>query len=166
MSAIAEPTATTLEQVSLPKGDPCVMVIFGATGDLTRRKLMPALFRLMCEGCLDEVHVLCLGRSSVSDQQFREMVRESVEASSKIERGSDEDWNKFAERITYLAGEIDKEETYLQLASRLEEMTRKGASSNHLFYIATPPSVFTTIVDCLGKAGLAKQDQAPSPHRA
>jgi glucose-6-phosphate 1-dehydrogenase len=158
MSAIAEPSATTLEQFSLPKGDPCVMVIFGATGDLTRRKLMPALFRLMCEGCLDEVHVLCLGRSSLSDQEFREMIRDGVDTSSKIERCGEEEWNKFTQRISYLAGGFDKDETYLQIAARLEEMSNKGASSNHMFYIATPPSLFTTIIDSLGRAGLAQQD--------
>ena len=97
-----EPTASQLGQPSLPKGEPCVLVIFGATGDLTKRKLMPALFRLMCEGCLDDVQILCLGRSPVSDQEFRKVVRDGLNASSKIETCRDEEWDRFTERITYM----------------------------------------------------------------
>jgi len=151
--------SSQFEQLSLPKGDPCVVVIFGATGDLTKRKLMPALFRLMCEGCLDDVQILCLGRNPVSDQEFRKVVREGLDASSKIETCSDEDWDRFTERITYMTGEFDKDDTYLQIASRLEDMSARGASRNQLFYCATPPSLFTVIVEGLGKAGLNKSEQ-------
>ena len=154
-----EPTASQLGQPSLPKGEPCVVVIFGATGDLTKRKLMPALFRLMCEGCLDDVQILRLGRSPVSDQEFRKIVRDGLNASSKIETCRDEEWDRFTERITYMTGEFDKDDTYLQIASRLEDMCARGASRNQLFYCATPPSLFTVIVEGLGKAGLNKSEQ-------
>jgi len=150
---------TQFEPISLPKADPCVIVIFGATGDLTRRKLMPALFRLTCEGCLDEVHILCVGRSPISDEEFRKTVREGLNQSNKVEQCSDENWELFTKRIYYHTGEIDNDDTYTAIASRLEELATQGASRNCLFYFATPPTLATTIVEGLGKAGLAKRDQ-------
>src|SRR5262245_57234914 len=158
MSALVETEPLHFEHPQLPKGDPCVIVIFGATGDLTRRKLIPALFRLMCEGCLDEVKILCVGRSAVSDQKFRQTVRENLNASNKVEHCSDENWNRFTERISYFTGEIDSDDTYNGIAARLDELVKDGASPNSMFYFATPPSLSTTIVDGLGKAGLAKRE--------
>jgi glucose-6-phosphate 1-dehydrogenase len=145
--------------VSLPKADPCVIVIFGATGDLTKRKLMPALFRLMCEGCLDEVQILCVGRQPVTDEEFRKTVREGLDASSKIKTCSDEEWAQFTNRIYYLTGELDNDGTYGDIVTRLEDMEAKGASRNLMFYLATPPSLAPTIVEGLGKSGLNKRDQ-------
>jgi glucose-6-phosphate 1-dehydrogenase len=91
----------------------CVIVIFGATGDLTRRKLMPALFRLTCEGCLDEVHILCVGRSPISDEEFRKTVRDGLNPSNKVEECSEENWELFTKRIYYLTGEIDNNDRVL-----------------------------------------------------
>jgi glucose-6-phosphate 1-dehydrogenase len=158
-SIIVEPTPAHFEQPSLPKGDPCVVVIFGATGDLTRRKLMPALFRLMCEGCLDNVQILCVGRNPVSDAEFRNTVRDALNSSNKVQQCNDQDWNQFTERISYLTGELDADETYTQVASRLDDSANAGTSRNHLFYLATPPSLAPVIVEGLGKANLATHDQ-------
>src|SRR5206468_1725169 len=146
------------EPISLPKAEPCVIVIFGATGDLTKRKLMPALVRLMCEGCLDEVQIFCVGRSPVSDADFRNTVRDALNASDRIEKCTDVDWNQFTERVSYITGELDKDDTYSQVSSRLDDLAKKGVSRNCLFYFATPPSLAPVIVECLGKAGLAKPD--------
>ena len=157
VTSSVEVTPAHYDQLSLPKGDPCVMVIFGATGDLTRRKLMPALFRLMCEGCLDNVQILCVGRSPISDAEFRKMVHDALNESEKVETCSDADWSLFTNRITYLTGELDTDDTYSQLSSRLDELTGKGASRNCLFYFATPPSLATVIVEHLGRAGLNKR---------
>jgi glucose-6-phosphate 1-dehydrogenase len=136
-----------------------VVVIFGATGDLTKRKLMPALFRLMCEGCLDNVQILCVGRSPVSDEEFRKLVRDALNNSNKVQHCSDQEWNNFAQHISYLAGELDTEQTYSQIASKLDELANTGASRNRLFYFATPPSLATVIVAALGQANLAKHEQ-------
>src|SRR6476469_7792102 len=103
-SVMSATVAKPLEPISLPKADACVIVIFGATGDLTRRKLMPALFRLMCEGCLDDVLIFCIGRSPTSDEEFRKTVREGLESSSKIETCSDHNWDQFTKRISYITG--------------------------------------------------------------
>jgi glucose-6-phosphate 1-dehydrogenase len=150
---------THYEPFSLPKADPCVIVIFGATGDLTRRKLMPALFRLMCEGCLEDVQILCIGRSPTTDEEFRKTIRDGLDASTKIEKCSNEDWSHFTDRIFYLTGELDSDATYAEIASRLEDMASKGSSRNRMFYFATPPSLSTTIVDGLGKAGLNDRER-------
>ena len=147
------------EPFVLPKADPCVIVIFGATGDLTRRKLMPALFRLMCEGCLEHVKILCVGRSPVTDEEFRKTIRDGLDASSKVIKCTDVEWDQFTNRIFYLTGELDNDATYKEISARLEEMASKGASRNRMFYFATPPSLSTTIVDGLGKAGLNRRDQ-------
>lgn len=160
MSAIVvEPDPVELEQPSLPHAEPCVVVIFGATGDLTKRKLMPALCRLLREGCLEGVAILGVGRSDMTDDVFRAFVREALVSSKKIKHLDDEEWRKFAERLHYMSGELDKDETYRKVGARLDELASAGASQNQLFYLATPPSLAPTIVKGLGKAGLANEDR-------
>ena len=160
MSAIlVEPDPAQLEQPSLPHAEPCVVVIFGATGDLTKRKLMPALCRLLGEGCLNGVQILGVGRSDVTDDMFRGLVREALDKSKKIEHLDEQAWRAFAERLHYLAGELDNDETYRKIAARLDELASEGTSHNHLFYLATPPSLATAIVKGLGKANLADENE-------
>ena len=149
---VAEPT--------LPQGDPCVVVIFGASGDLTRRKLMPALFHLMREDAMSEFQILGIGRDSLSDDDFRGRMLEGARASEEMGEFSDNEWNEFAQRLHYTSGELGKPEMYRDLVARLEGMAKEqGASRNHLFYCATPPSLAPTIVEGLGTAGLAKQEK-------
>ena len=163
MSAILiEPDPVQMEAPTLPHADPCVVVIFGATGDLTKRKLMPALFSLMSQGCLEKVHILGIGRSPISEDEFRNGVREGFKDSDKVEHIDDEKWRAFAERLHYASGELGEDGTYQMVGARLEELANtggSGASRNRLFYLATPPSLFATIVKGLGKADLAKEDQ-------
>jgi glucose-6-phosphate 1-dehydrogenase len=159
MSAVVvEPNPVQLEQPELPNAEPCVVVIFGATGDLTKRKLMPALCRLTDQGCLESVRILGVGRSAMSDEEFQTLVHEALEDSKKIDHLDDETWRKFSKRLHYMSGEIDADTTYHQVGERLEELANEGASRNHLFYLATPPSLFSTIVKHLGDAGLNKED--------
>ena len=158
-SIIVEPSPTQLEQPTLPHAEPCVVVIFGATGDLTKRKLMPALCRLLGEGCLNGVQVLGVGRSDMTDDMFRTFVREALDNSKKIKHLDEQEWRAFAERIHYLAGELDNDETYRKVAARLDELASGGASHNQLFYLATPPSLAATIVKRLGNAKLADEDE-------
>ena len=148
-----------MEAPSLPHADPCVVVIFGATGDLTKRKLMPALFNLMSLGCLEKVHILGIGRNPIAEDEFRGMMREGFHLSEKIEEVDEQKWRAFAERIHYIHGELQEDGTYRMIGERLEELAKSGASRNHLFYLATPPSLFAEIVNGLGKADLAKEDQ-------
>jgi glucose-6-phosphate 1-dehydrogenase len=160
MSAVlVEPTPIKIEQPTLPKAEPCVLVIFGATGDLTKRKLIPALCRLLDQGCLDKVRILGVGRSEMTDDAFQTLVREAADNSEKIEHLDEQQWREFSGRLRYISGELDNEETYRKIAARLEELASEGASQNHLFYFATPPSLFSEIVKGLGKAGLAQEGE-------
>ena len=159
MSAVVvEPSPVKFEQPILPHAEPCVVVIFGATGDLTKRKLMPALCRLLGQGCLESVRILGIGRNPMSEDEFLGMVREALESSKKTEHLDEEQWQKFSERLHYMAGELDDGNTYSQVSARLEELAKEGASKNRLFYLATPPSLFSMIVKQLGDSGLANED--------
>src|SRR5215212_9495190 len=159
MSAVVvEPNPVQLEQLHLPNAEPCVVVIFGATGDLTKRKLMPALCRLTDQGCLESVRIIGVGRSAMSDGEFQSHVHDGLKESKKIDH-DEETWREFSNRLHYMSGELDAETTYQQVAERLEELASEGASRNHLFYLATPPSLFSTIVKRLGEAGLANEDE-------
>src|SRR4026207_1480559 len=100
MSAIiVEPNPVQVEQPSLPHAEPCGVVIFGATGDLTKRKLMPALCRLLDMGCLDSVRILGVGRSAMSGEEFQKLVHKALEDSKKIENLDEQQWQKFSERL-------------------------------------------------------------------
>ena len=157
MSAIVvEPDPVQFQQPELPPAEPCVVVIFGATGDLTRRKLMPALCRLTNEGCLESVRILGIGRNAMSEDEFQSFVHESL--TQHIEHLDEAEWREFSGRLHYMAGELDDDKTYQEINARLEELASEGASRNRLFYLATPPSLFSTIVKRLGAAGLNKED--------
>src|SRR5215208_7550033 len=106
-SILVEANAQPMEQPSLPHAEPCVVVIFGATGDLTKRKLMPALCRLLGQGCLDSVRILCVGRTDMTDDAFRTFVREVLDKSEKVERLDEKQWREFAQRLHYMSGELD-----------------------------------------------------------
>src|SRR5689334_18069727 len=156
-SVLIEPTPLKLEAPALPRAEPCVMVIFGATGDLMRRKLMPALWNLRSEGCLEKVQILGIGRTPMSDDEFRASMREALKTAGK--EADEADWSKFAERVHYTTGELTDDSTYANTAKLLQDLTVDGASSSHLFYLAIPPSLMGAAVQGLGKAGLNKQDE-------
>ena len=159
MSAILiEPDPVQMEQPPLPQADPCVVVIFGSTGDLTKRKLMPALFDLCRLGCLEQVRILGIGRHAMPEDEYRHLVREALEKSDKVDDLEEEIWRDFARRIHYIAGELEDDQTYNTISKRIEELAAGGASKNRMFYLATPPSLFDEIVNGLGAAGLAKED--------
>ena len=160
MSAIyVEADSVKVPQPSLPNADPCVIVIFGAMGDLTKRKLMPALCHLSCEGCMTDFQIIGIGRQDLTDESYRQVIREAMSGSGRTEHLTDEEWKRFQSRIHYSRGQLNDDNTYRTIAARLEEMSSQGLSRNRLYYLSTPPSLAPTIVDGLGKADLAKQDQ-------
>jgi glucose-6-phosphate 1-dehydrogenase len=158
-TVLVEPNPVQMGRLTLPKAEPCVMVIFGATGDLTRRKLIPALWNLRKEGCLEGMRILGVGRSHMSDDEFREMLRQALVDSKTLKEGDEEEWREAAQRVCYESGELNEQSTYENTAKRLRELAADGASSNHLFYLATPPSLADEITDGLGKAGLNREDE-------
>jgi glucose-6-phosphate 1-dehydrogenase len=155
-SISVEPKPVQLEQPTLPAADPCCIVIFGATGDLTKRKLIPALFDLVRAGCMKNFHILGVGRSPLADQEFAETLREGVASEKDFDEGR---WREFSKCLSYKAGELDDETTYREVAKHLDELHGSGSSANQLFYLATPPSLFATIIENLGKVELAKQEK-------
>ena len=138
--------------------EPCIMVIFGATGDLTRRKLVPALLNLQLEGLLPEPFaVVGASRREVSNEAFRAALREGVAEFSR-RQPDDAQWAQLAERISYVA--VDDVESYRRLAEHLAAIdAQHGTRGNRLFYLATPPSVFAPTVTKLGEAGLNRPGQ-------
>src|ERR1044072_5044391 len=129
MSAvIVEPNPVQFEQPTLPQAEPCVVVIFGATGDLTRRKLMPALCRLLGQGCLEGVRILGVGRNQMKEDEFQTFVRDALDKSKKTEHLDEEEWRKFSEGLHYMAGELDAEETYRNIHARLSKLTHAAAA--------------------------------------
>jgi glucose-6-phosphate 1-dehydrogenase len=129
---------------------PCTLVIFGATGDLTRRLLMPALRNMHRDGLLPrDFGLLGVASRDIGDDGFREHLRKGMQEFKGGTGGSDIDW--FLERTGYVAGKFEAGETYRAIADRL------GRDRNALFYLATPPSEFTVVAGQLGKAGLLKE---------
>jgi glucose-6-phosphate 1-dehydrogenase len=142
------------------KTPPCAVIIFGANGDLTKRKLLPALYRLAFEGRLAPgFAVVGVSRTAMSDDEFREHMRESV---SKYLEDSpfDEDlWRSFAQGLFYMAGDVAEPNMYQRLAACLSEVEKtRQTASNVLFYLSTQPSQYAQIAEGIGAANLAKGD--------
>ncbi len=150
----AQPTVS-YTRPALPKAEPCTLVIFGATGDLTRRKLVPALYDLACVGCMSpHFDIVALGRQPLSDDQFRKRLEEAASKSKDARDFTPQGWADFAGRITYLQADPEDPNSYAKIADYLRQKERAGASPNRLFYMATPSSLFSDIIRGLGAAGL------------
>lgn len=133
-----------------------VIVIFGASGDLTQRKLLPALHTLACLGLMPErFAVLGAARSKLSDDAFREQLRAGVAEFGRIKPDGQMSWQQFAEKLFYLPIGYEDATSYQQLAERLTELTQAIGSDNVLFYLSTPPQVYQPVVQQIGAAGLA-----------
>ena len=138
--------------------DPSVMVIFGASGDLTSRKLIPALYYLYRQGMLPEGFSVVGGaRSSFTDDEFRSQLRDAVKKYLKVPSEDEPSLDSFLEGVSYISGNFGEREAYQGLAQRLDQLDEKrGTEGNRLFYMSTPPSFFGPIVRNLGESGLAK----------
>ncbi|MEZ4597868.1 MAG: glucose-6-phosphate dehydrogenase [Chloroflexota bacterium] len=154
-ASVANPLriGTRLERIP----DPCQMVIFGATGDLSHRKILPALYNLRRAGLLPpESGILAFARRPYSDDEFRREMRASVEEHSRnpVEPAL---WDDFASGIHYQRGDFGDPASYRALGERLEQVdAAAGTRSNVLFYLATPPSAYPEIVANIGAAELAR----------
>lgn len=134
--------------------DPCAMVIFGASGDLTRRKLIPALFKLARTKIIGEdFFVLGVARTEMDSEGFRADMEEALKASGEFETAA---WERFAKRLFYISADYGDEGAYEAIAGFLAEKERVFATKgNRIFYVATPPSVYETVTGLLGSSGLA-----------
>jgi glucose-6-phosphate 1-dehydrogenase len=132
---------------------PCALVIFGATGDLTRRKLMPALFRLFLEQLLPEdFAIIGAARSELSDDDFRQEMRAAIEEFAGVP--APEAWKRFAAALSYVPLQGDAGD-YADLAAALGAADReRGTGGNRLYYLAVPPQAILGVVEGLSGAGL------------
>ena len=138
--------------------EPFSLVIFGASGDLTRRKLMPALWSLYAARTLPEpFSIVATARTPMTDDAFRNEMRAAVAEFARLKIPSDAVWERFARNLGYVPGDPTDLELYTRLRQRLEAVERaRGGPANRLFYCATPPSLYDDIVQHLGDAGLAR----------
>ena len=162
LSAIAEanPLRQALPRARVP--EPCAIVLFGATGDLTHRKLVPALYHLDQAGHLPgECAIVGFARRDWSDQQFRDELKKSL--ANPKDPGFEDSWADFAPRIFYNASNFDDPDGYNNLKEQLDKIdATHGTRGNRLYYLAVSPEYFSVIVEQLGQAGLIyKDDDSP-----
>ncbi len=135
--------------------EPCIVVIFGASGDLTQRKLFPALHNLQVEGLVPR-HTAIVGtsRTAYSDDEFRTRMRSAVEEHSRIPP-TDESWAALAEDVFYVPGDVTDGDLWARLKTKLEAIDEScGTRGNRVWYLATMPDFFGGIAEQIGKSGL------------
>jgi len=136
--------------------DPGIVVLFGATGDLAHRKVIPALYHLWRTNLLPhEFVLLAIGRRPYDDDSFRAEVRAALEKYSRVLPLDEGAWSSFSERISYQVLDFADPSGFDRLVTRLDEIdVEHGTRGNRLFYLATQPSQFAEIVAQLGRVGL------------
>ncbi len=132
--------------------DPCVLTIFGASGDLTKKKLLPALYALAFRRLLpSRFAVVGVARTPESDDEFRERMKVAVQEHARDEF-RDEVWEPLAESMRYVGTDFSDEGGEDEVARTLSELDEeRGTGGNRVYYLAIPPSVFPTVVDALGR---------------
>lgn len=138
--------------------EPCTVIIFGASGDLTKRKLVPALYRLSQEKLLPaEFAVVGFSRSAMSHDDFRSKMKDGVITFSEAKRVDEEVWRSFAQGIFYVPGDINNPDSYRRLSELLDQIDReRGTAGNRVFYLSTAPEHYSEAIKQLGAANLAK----------
>ena len=143
--------------------DSTVFAIFGATGDLAWRKLIPALYNLYLDGWMpDQFLVLGVGRSDMGDSKFRDHLREGVDQFSRQGKTESKEWHVFAENLVYLEADMTNDDAYADLSKKLASLDKEWKTrANRIFYLAVPPSLVEMITKGLAKAKL-NNDRAKS----
>ena len=140
---------------------PTTLVIFGATGDLAHRKLLPAIYNLAHEGALPErFNLIAVSRSDMENDEYRRLARESIAKYSR--RQADEQvLDKLLEQVRYVPGTFDVDSVFVKLGEDLDAIDREAELTfNRVFYLSTAPTFFALIVKQLGDHGLDKHPKA------
>ncbi|HEY0967038.1 MAG TPA: glucose-6-phosphate dehydrogenase [Opitutaceae bacterium] len=156
-----------LQGLSKHRGTPpTVVVIFGASGDLTARKLIPAIFNLACDNLLPaDFFLIGYGRKAIPDEEFRTLATDAITEFSRRELKADV-WGRVAANTSYVAGGYDEKAAFDRLSAHIAGIEKTiGREVQVLFYISTPPSVFAPILLNLGASGLASK-YLGQPHHA
>ena len=152
------------------RAKPATIVIFGASGDLTQRKLVPALHTLSCRQLLSpQTHVIGIARSDYTDEEFRDRLYDGIVEYSRAASGPRdvcELWSEYAKNYSYMPGDLSDMETYRRLGERLASLNEGEETdasarpgSNVLFYMAVPPVIYTMIVERLGRSSLNQEEE-------
>ena len=135
----------------------CALVIFGASGDLAQRKLIPAIYGLANDKLLPEQFVLVgFARHEMTDEQYRDDCKGAIEKHARVKPVDPDVVNWLLQRIYYVtAVDYGDDQSHKRLQDRLTELDKThGTGGNRLFYLSTPPAQFEPIIDCLGHAQL------------
>ncbi|HEY7371816.1 MAG TPA: glucose-6-phosphate dehydrogenase [Polyangia bacterium] len=164
-SVLPNPLREGLAEERVP--EPAVMVIFGASGDLARRKLLPALYSLTRDRLLpSRFAIVGFARRAVSDDAFRAEMRAACDEFARRRPIDPALWSAFARNIFYHQGEYDDLASFVSLKQRLGDIERDlGLHGNRVFYLATPPSSFASVIRSLGQAELAPRPPPPTAPR-
>jgi len=163
MAAAHRPAIVPIGLTATRRPEPCSIVIFGGTGDLAHRKLIPALYNLAVDGLLpDALQVVGAARSEMSDDAWRSGLREAAARHSR--RALDDAiWSDLAARCTYRPVRFDDGDSFGALAEHLAALDRdRGSSGNRLFYLAIPPSAFPAVIERLRESGLNRPGEGGS----
>jgi glucose-6-phosphate 1-dehydrogenase len=143
------------------KPDPTIFVIFGAGGDLTWRKLIPALYNLYLDGWMPErIVVLGLDRAEMTDDEFRSHLQDGVDKNSRRGKVDKKRWDAFAKNLFFSKADFEVDKSFQNLKKRLEKIEKSwNAKANKIFYLAVPPGLVQNIAHRLGSAKLYKDWQ-------
>jgi len=148
-----ESDSSMLDCGTVPPGDPCAVVILGATGDLTARKLIPSLFHMYRNDRLPEAFaIIGSGRTQLNDETFRNKLASDMKSADPVDRSA---WTEFSKLIHYQPVGYEDLETFNTLARKLKELDHQHhTSGNRLFYLALPPNLYAPVAQMTGKSGL------------
>jgi glucose-6-phosphate 1-dehydrogenase len=143
----------------MPTSEPCGIIIFGASGDLAKRKLIPALYELARQKLLDEKsYVLGYSRSELTDEQFRAEAKDAVTRYARTKPIDEAVWKSLEPRLFYHAADYGSDEGHAAAADRARELDAQfGTPHNRLFYISTPPATFEPIITGVGRIAAKKK---------
>jgi glucose-6-phosphate 1-dehydrogenase len=140
------------------KTDPTILIIFGGSGDLTWRKLIPALYNLNLDGWLNEkFKIICIGRTEMSDEVFVGKVRDGVDNFSRRGKAVEAEWEPFSKMVDYKTGDFTNKGLFDELKTEVENFEKEaGGIANKIYYMAVNPQFFGTIAEKLNEAGLSQ----------
>lgn len=143
----------------MPAASPCALVIYGASGDLAKRKLIPAIYEMAREKLLPEKFALVgYSRSPMSDDEYRKECSEAVHKFARTKPVHEATWKRIEQGISYVQGDYGSEADEARLGEALAKIDQqRGTAGNRLFYLSTPPNTFEPVIECLGKLKLAKR---------
>lgn len=136
------------------------IVIYGASGDLSKRKLMPALFNLFLKDRLNgDSNIIGLGRTEWDDEEFRQQMEDALQEYA-AKAYNQEAWSQFSSKLYYVAGDFTKPDDYVKLHNKINDLEEDILATNRLYYLAMPPRFYDTIIESLGNTGLAAEDES------